>query len=487
MSVWLVGAGCGSPGLLAMAASERVSRARHIVYDRLIHPDILQLAPRECRFYLVGKQEGNHTMSQDGINELLVRLGRTGDDVVRLKGGDPFVFGRGGEEAEFLEKNGVPWQAIPGITSSLGGAVSAGLPVTQRGLSSSMALATGHRGCGCGDSEDQWRELAAFSGTVALYMGSSNFAEVASRLVSHGKPPQTPVSAVQWGGWARAMRICGTLESMGEAARRGELPSPSVIYIGDAAGMALSPEKGPLGGMQVAICRPYPECWKAGRAIEWLSADCYGVPLLSCEPVRVEAADLEAIAAADWLVLSSPRGIGALKSASLDLRRIRGRIVSIGDGTAAALLDAGIAPEHTAGGDSGHLASLLERLVSPGDSVVFARNERGSDAALHAAVKSGADARVVPIYRMVPSDVPGLDVMKEQWEVCGVGAVAFGSSAMAEEYARRLGEPPASAALVAWGARCAETVRDIFGREAIIMRTPDIDGLAGALKLIAKG
>ena len=267
MSVWLVGAGCGSPGLLTLAALECLSRADHIVYDRLIHPDLLQLAPEGCRFHLAGKRESRHTLPQGEINELLVRLGREGGSGVRLKGGDPFVFGRGGEEAKFLEHHGVPWRAIPGITSAIGGALGSGLPISQRESSSSIVLATGHMSAGAEDEGDYWREMASSSGTVALYMGTSNFAAVADELVSSGKSPRTPVSVVKWGGWNKSSRIDGTLEEMASMEKREGQPSPAVIYIGDAAGIKLSPAKGILDGMQVVLCRPYPECWDMCREL----------------------------------------------------------------------------------------------------------------------------------------------------------------------------------------------------------------------------
>jgi uroporphyrinogen III methyltransferase/synthase len=485
MSVWLVGAGCGSPGLLTLAAAERVSKADHVVYDRLIHPDILQLAPPSCRFHLVGKRENQHTLRQEEINELLVSLGREGGVVVRLKGGDPFVFGRGGEEAEFLEKNGVPWSAIPGVTSSVGGALGVGLPMTHRETSSSLVLATGHRRADPEGSDDgYWREIAKTSGTVALYMGTSNFIAVADRLMSFGKSPETPVSVVRWGGWNRSTRIDGTFEEIASMAKRDGLPNPSIIYIGDAARISLSPDRGPLRGMQVVICRPYPECWNTGRTVETYGADCYGLPLMTLEELDPGLSGADAIMSADWLVLTSPRGATRITRIVPDIRSIRGKIVTIGEGTSAALRAAGIAPDLTAKGDARSLAGLLEEVVFLGESVVFARNERGSEAPIAAVIKKGASARVIPTYRMTPRDVPGIEVMREQWESCGVDAVVFGSSAMVEAYFAALGNIPETAAIVAWGHECGSSVQRIFGREPEIMPSPDIEGLVLSLKKI---
>jgi len=477
VSVWLVGAGCGLPGLLTLSAAECLSRADHVVYDRLIHPDILQLAPPECRFHLVGKSARNHTMRQDEINELLASLGREDGTVVRLKGGDPFVFGRGGEEAEFLDKHGIPWRAIPGVTSAIGGAAALGLPVTHRDMSSSMLLVTGHRRADINVEDDgYWRSAANAEGTVAIYMGAVNFDAVSDRLLSCGKSPDAPASMVKWGGWNRASIIDGTLAEIAAMSRRGEISGPSVIYIGGSAGIKLSRENLPLRGMQVVICRPYPECWNTGRAVEAMGADCYGLPLLELEELDVGDSGKSAITSADWLIVTSPRGAARL-AGLVDVRRIRGKIVAIGGGTSAALKSLGIVPDLAAEGDSKNLAGLLSGAVSPGESVVFARNFKGSDVPLEAVRARGASASVIPTYRMAARNVPGIEVMREQWEMCGVDAVVFGSSAMAEAYASALGEPPKEAALVAWGAECGAAIKRVWGREAEIMPSPDMDGL----------
>jgi uroporphyrinogen III methyltransferase/synthase len=487
MTVWLVGAGCGPPGFLTAAAAECIRGADDIVYDRLIHPDLLQLAPPACRFHLAGKRERAHALTQDGINALLVELARDGRSVVRLKGGDPFVFGRGGEEAEFLERNGIPWKTVPGVTSALGGALCAGIPTTHRASSSSLTLATGHRRdgehSGRGENDAYWKELAETKGTIALYMGTSNFPAVAERLSRFGKPLNTPVSAVTWGGWGRAFRRDGTLGETAVMAARGEIPPPSVIYIGAAAAIALHPDRGPLAGTQVVICRPYPECWETGRSLEKLSADCYGLPLLSAEDIDPGLA-AEEIMNADWLVVTSPRGAARLRALVRDVRRVRGKVISIGAGTTAALVSAGIVPEAEAGGDSASLADLLTRRLrgrSRGETVVFARNERGAEAPVNAAKSAGARVIVTPTYRMISREPPGVEVMKEQWETCGVDAVVFGSSALAEEYARAMGPPSPLAALVAWGRACGTTVRKLFGVNPTVMKTPDLSGLTEAL------
>ncbi|MDR1943814.1 MAG: uroporphyrinogen-III C-methyltransferase [Synergistaceae bacterium] len=484
MGVTLVGAGCGSPRLLTAAAAGCISKADHVVYDRLIHPDILQLAPRSCAFHQAGKKESRHTLPQDEINGLLIKLGRQGGNVVRLKGGDPFVFGRGGEEAIALEAAGVEWSAIPGVTSALGGALCSGLPLTHRDVSPRLSLSAAHRRHDLTDNDDALvRRLAEDEGTVALYMGASAFADLSDRLLEMGRRPDTPVALIVWGGWGRARRIDGDLAGMSVMSRRVGLPSPAVIYVGGTAGMKLSPKKGPLAGMQLAICRPYPECWETGRALEEFGADCYGLPLLALDPLpHKDAKEVsDALRAADWLVLSSPRGAAELKRAVRDLRGIRGRVAAIGEGTASALRAIGVEPDLVAGGTSENLADSLRKAVRPGELVIFARNERASNAAFAAAREAGALVRSLSTYRMTPREVPGLDVMREQWESCGLDAVVFGSAALAEEYSRVIGMPPDSARLIAWGAACADAAGKIFGRKIAKLSTPDISGLVETL------
>ena len=317
-------------------------------------------------------------------------------------------------------------------------------------------------------------------------MGASAFAEIAERLIALGRSPGTPAAAVAWGGWGRARKIAGTLASLGEAAKRGDLPSPSIIYLGDVAGLNLLPARGPLAGMQVAVCRPYPECWTTGRALEELGADSYGLPLLSLEPLDPEDAGLarREIESADWLAITSPRGPGELRRLVPDIRAIRGRVVAIGEGTSRALREAGIVADFTADGTSDGLAAVLSAHVREGESVVFARNERGSNVAVQAAQARGAAVKSIATYRMSPREVPGLEVMREQWSACGLDAVAFGSAAMVEAYGATIGNPPETAALIAWGSVCAQAVEENFGRSAIRLKEPSVTGLIEILSAL---
>jgi len=207
MTVHLVGAGCGGPLWLVLRARELLQEAAHVVYDSLIHPDLLQLAPEGCEFHPVGKRKGRPSHNQGDVNELLVRLGRSGDNVVRLKGGDPFVFGRGGEEAIALSEAGIPWTYTPGITAAIGGLGAAGIPPTHRGVADSITLVTGHSAGGESPNAELWRSIGSLGGTKAVYMGASSWGELHPLLRQGGMRPDEPCAAVVWGGWGRSRLV----------------------------------------------------------------------------------------------------------------------------------------------------------------------------------------------------------------------------------------------------------------------------------------
>lgn len=480
MTVHLVGAGCGTPGLLTLAAKEILSRADHVVYDRLIHPDLLQLCPASCRFHPVGKRRDDHFLSQEGINGLLLSLGREGGTVVRLKGGDPFLFGRGGEEALALQEGNLAWQAIPGLSAALAGGM-AGLGPTQRGLARSLTVATGQTEQEALDGAF-WSALAASPGTLALYMAVSLFPEIARSLQEGGLSPRTAAAAVTWAGWGRAKVWRGTLSGLAEAARRGEVKSPSILYVGAVTELPLKPSGGPLQGLQIACCRPAPQSWETARLLETFGADAYSLPLL-----RQESLDLSlcrrALPRADWIVLTSPRGVPFLKDAAQDLRRIRGRLAAIGKGTAEALRREGLVADAVATPETSQgLARLLSEIVAEGDRVLFLRNERGSDLAVEAARSRGAVVEEGSAYRMVPVVVPAEELYREHWSESPLDAVVFGSAALAEAWRDRFGPLPEGCRAVAWGTNCGEAVRDLFGLEPSVMETPRLRALVETLK-----
>lgn len=230
--IWLVGAGPGDIELLTIKAVKAIEQADVILYDRLINEDILQFAKKDAECIFVGKLPKHHFVQQDMIHHLLVSHAQQGKQVVRLKGGDPFVFGRGGEEAEYAVQHQIPFEVIPGITSGIAAPAYAGIPVTHRDYSASFAIVTGHRKEGA-EEDDKWQALAKGIDTLAIYMGISNLPYIESQLIAHGKNPRTPVAFIHWGTTGDQRTVTAELATMAETAERENVTNPSMIVIGE--------------------------------------------------------------------------------------------------------------------------------------------------------------------------------------------------------------------------------------------------------------
>lgn len=230
--VYLVGAGPGDPDLITVKGLRCLQNADVILYDRLVNPELLKHAKEGAKLVYCGKLPNYHTMKQETINHFLVKYAKKGLRVVRLKGGDPFVFGRGGEEAEECRKNDVPFEIVPGITSGIAATAYAGIPVTHRTLSKSFAFITGHQ---AGDvaAEHQWSHLANAVDTICIYMGVSQLPTIASQLIHFGKSEQTPIALIHWGTLSEQKTVVGTLETIVEKVREAEISNPSMIVIGE--------------------------------------------------------------------------------------------------------------------------------------------------------------------------------------------------------------------------------------------------------------
>ena len=229
-TVYLVGAGPGDPGLLTVRGLDLIRRADVAVYDRLVNPELLDELSPQARRIFVGKASGHHTLPQEEINELLISHARRGHCVVRLKGGDPFVFGRGGEEAEALAAAGIPFEIVPGVSSAIAVPAYAGIPLTHRKLSSSFAVVTGHEACK-GRSPVDWSRLATAVDTLVILMGLKNLPQIVSQLIQHGRPPETPAALIRYGTTARQEVIVGTLSDI--AAKAESLGPPVIVVVGE--------------------------------------------------------------------------------------------------------------------------------------------------------------------------------------------------------------------------------------------------------------
>lgn len=313
--VSLIGAGPGDPGLLTIKAKECIETADVVVYDYLASPFLLKYAGKNAQIIYVGKKGGDHTLTQDKINLLLVDKAKQGLDVARLKGGDPFVFGRGGEEAQILLSHGVPYEVIPGVTSAIAAPAYAGIPVTHRDHTSFVSFITGHEKPGKKDSSMQWDVYAKSDATLVFLMGVKNLANIVKNLMDHGKPSDTPIALVRWGTTAKQQTVTGTLETIVEVVKQAKLKSPSIIIIGHVVSLRQELawfDKRPLSGKRIVITRARAQASGLVSTLSKLGAHCIEIPTIKIAPPSDIAPLMESINSIDkydWLVFTSVNGV----------------------------------------------------------------------------------------------------------------------------------------------------------------------------------
>ena len=448
MTVYLVGAGPGDPGLLTVKGAEVLGRADVVVYDRLVDPSLLDRAPADAERVYAGKAPGRNEMEQSEINALLVVRGSAGHTVVRLKGGDPFVFGRGGEEAEALAAAAVPFEVVPGVTSAIGAPAYAGIPVTHRGVSTHFTVVTGHEDPAKGQQDVDWDALAKSGGTLVILMGAGRAGDIADRLVAGGLSRNTPVAAVRDGTRADQQTVRATLATIADAGVR----APAAIVVGEVAGLDLSWfESRPLFGRSVVVTRAREQASELRRRLEALGAEVIEVPAIAIEPVSFDVPDLDRYR---WLVFASANGVAAffdrgLAPAGLDVRALAGlRVAAIGPGTANALmahgLQADLLPERFVA------ESLLEAFPAPGEHgerVLIARAEQARDVLPAGLSERGYEVDVLAVYRTVTA-TPDPKAL-ERARAGAVDALTFTSSSTVTNLCDLLGAVPAPQPLVA--------------------------------------
>ncbi len=313
--VYLIGAGPGDPGLLTLKAKECIETADVVVYDYLASPFLLDFASKDAQVIYVGKKGGDHTLTQDKINLLLVDKAKQGLDVARLKGGDPFVFGRGGEEAQILLGHGVPYEVVPGVTSAIAAPAYAGIPVTHRDHTSFVSFITGHEDPTKKNTGMQWDVYAKSNATLVFLMGVKNLANIVKNLVEYGKPSDTPVALVRWGTTTRQKTVTGTLETIVERVKEAKLASPAIIIIGHVVSLRdeLSWfDKRPLFGKRVVITRARAQASNLVAGLSKLGAHCIEIPTIEISPVKDITPlkdSIQNIKNYDWLVFTSVNGV----------------------------------------------------------------------------------------------------------------------------------------------------------------------------------
>jgi uroporphyrinogen III methyltransferase/synthase len=388
--VYLVGSGPGDPGLLTRRGAAVLSRADVVVYDHLASGRLLDLAPREAVRICAGKSVGHCTMTQEEIHQVLIEQARSGRSVVRLKGGDPLVFGRGAEEAACLYAAGIPFEIVPGVTAGVGVTAAAGIPVTHRAAASAVAYVTGHNDPEA-DSEGSrldWAALARFPGTLVVYMGVTHLASICRTLIRHGKPGATPAAIIESGTLPAQRTHVATLATLPQAARQAVVKAPALLVIGAVVGLR-GPlawfERLPLFGQRIVVTRPAGEAERSAAVLEALGAETILAPTVEIrrltDPGPLDAA-IDRLPEFDWLVFTSSNGVRFflqhLEERGRDVRALGHlHLAAIGPTTAAALaqfhLRADLVP------DSYRSEALVEALgpQASGQRILLARADRG--------------------------------------------------------------------------------------------------------------
>lgn len=443
--VYLVGAGPGDPKLITVKGAECIAKADVLIYDRLASRRLLTLARPDCELIYVGKSPDRHTLRQEEINALLVEKGSEGKVVTRLKGGDPFVFGRGGEEAEDLLKAGIPFEIVPGVTSAISVPAYAGIPVTHRDLTSSFAVITGHEDPNKNSSALAWEHLATAHGTLIFLMGMENLSLIASKLIENGRSPSTPVGIIQWGTRPEQKVLVGELHNIAQLVMEEGFTNPSIIIVGEVVQLREKLqwfEKKPLFGQRIIVTRARHQASALSQGIEDLGGEPWEFPAIEIAPPSDPNHLIHAIKNLkrfEWIIFTSVNGVEeffkALMEQGKDVRDLAGMdVVAIGPATKSALekrcLKVSFVPEEY------RAEKIIEGLASrvlPGQSVLLARAEEARNILPESLKALGADVWDVPAYRTVLGNANKGELLKLLQEKA-VSAVTFTSSSTVRNF-----------------------------------------------------
>ncbi|PIP72079.1 MAG: uroporphyrinogen-III C-methyltransferase [Nitrospinae bacterium CG22_combo_CG10-13_8_21_14_all_47_10] len=447
--VVLVGAGPGDIGLLTLNGKQWLEKADVILYDHLVNPDILRFTQKSTEVIYVGKKAGVASMEQEEINQLLISKAREGKTVVRLKGGDPFLFGRGGEEIQAVQKAGIPFVIVPGVTSVTGVAAYAGIPLTHRNLSSTLSIITGSNEKKQGDIHIDWEKIAARSGTLVFLMGARKLPLIVEKLLRFGKNPDTPIAVVQWGTTARQKTWVGTLGTIVEISAQDKILPPALTIIGEVVNLRPVTEwyeHLPLFGKTVVVTRKGDQAESMIDRLRELGAEPFFFPVI------------ETIAPDDWspmdnalnnlsqyqgLIFTSVNGVRffaeRLKVIDQDIRELKGlRVFTIGPKTAEAVRDLGIrvdvVPENFVA------ESLIESMKNiEGQRFLLARAAVAREILPEQLRKMGAIVDVVPAYQTILPDTPA-DELAKRLTAGSIDVITFTSSSTVTNFLALTGE-----------------------------------------------
>lgn len=493
-NVYLVGAGPGAPGLLTIKGLDCLKSADVVIYDFLASERLLAQAKPGAELIYVGKRAGQHELSQKEINQLLIKKARAGNKVVRLKGGDPFIFGRGGEEAEALAAASVPFEVVPGVTSAIAVPAYAGIPLTHRGFTSSVAFITGHE-----DPSKRakpgvdWEHLATGAGTLVLLMGMGNLPAIVQRLIKAGRDPKTPVAVIRWGSTADQETLVATLKTVAQEVEKRGFKPPAIVVVGDVVALREKLnwyETKPLFGKKILVTRTRAQASALSSILESYGADVLELPTIEvvpCRSYRKLDRAIEELPSFHWVIFTSANGVSSffqrLYGKGGDARRLKDvKVCAIGPATTSALREKGVRPdlvpkEFRAEGIVAELASQ----VKPGDRALLVRAEKARDLLPRSLKDMGAEVTVAPAYRTVPPRVDVAEV-KKLLEQGKVAAVTFTSSSTAINLAGILGPQEfrrllKGVAVASIGPVTAETVRNLGVESQVVCEEYTIPAL----------
>jgi uroporphyrinogen III methyltransferase/synthase len=443
--VYLVGAGPGDPGLITVKGKDCIQNADVIIYDYLASPALLNYARKSAQLIYVGKKGGDHTFSQDEINALIVEQAKSGGIVCRLKGGDPFIFGRGGEEAEVLFKAGVPFEIVPGVTSAIAAAAYAGIPLTHRKLTSTLAFITGHEDPDKEETGINWSSLASGIGTLVFFMGVKNLPNIVKSLIEHGKSPDVPVALIQWGTTSSQKTVIGTLQTIVEKARTARIKAPAIIVVGDVVHLRKKLkwfEQRPLLGKRIVVTRARQQASDLVGLLSDLGAECLEYPTIKIMPPadpRPLKQAVENLTAYDWIVFTSVNGViyffEQLFAAGKDVRALgRLKTAAIGPATAGQLREFGLTSDivpKTYRAESVVEAFNTEQLK--GKKILLPRATEARPVLPKELKKMGAEVDEIPAYETLKV-TESTDDLVQQLEDRRIDLITFTSSSTVKNF-----------------------------------------------------
>lgn len=449
--VYLIGAGPGDPGLITIKGRECIGRADVILYDYLAHPGLLEFARPGVELIYAGKIGGAHNREQGQINDMLVEKAQAGKVVARLKGGDPFIFGRGGEECEVLAAAGIPFEVVPGVTAGTGATAYAGIPLTHRDFTTSVTFVTGHESPGKEVSGIDWQSLARGNGTLVFYMGVKNLPQIAEDLVSNGRPPETPVALVRWGTRPEQEVLVGTLADIGERARKAAFKAPAITVVGEVVRLRDKLrwfDTRPLFGTGILVTRATDQAGVFSRLLQWYGARVFECPTIAVkQPEDLTELDeaIRAVAGFDWILFTSANGVNAffdrLEHLGLDSRALGPcRVAVVGPKTGESLAPHGIRPDLVPSGY--HAEGIVEAFGSldvAGKRALYPRGDRARDVIGPGLEKQGMTVVAPVAYRTVTPDSLPPDAV-EALEERRIRCVSFTSSSAVGNLAALVGE-----------------------------------------------